>query len=161
MVRISQNRTRKSRHATVWFDRTLCTKLYGQSADSIAQHFRNSDFSALRYCPFVMGTMDDIDGRIGYAVLRKAGVDLPIIRSVSHNVGMLLTLCSKGIGACFCPENLAGAMLPQEERKKLLCFKLGDDAKYAIRFGYRKQSYQWSVISSFIEAAERSHLRKD
>ena len=27
MVRTSQNRTPKNRHATVWFDRTLCTKL--------------------------------------------------------------------------------------------------------------------------------------
>ena len=24
---ISQNRTQKNRHATVWFDQTLCTKL--------------------------------------------------------------------------------------------------------------------------------------
>ena len=140
---------------------TLFQSVYGQSANGIEQQFRNGDFSALRSCPFVMGTMDDIDGRIGYAVLRKADVDLPTIRSVSHNVGMLLALCSKGIGACFCPENLAGAMLSQEERKTLMCFKLGDDAKYAIRFGYRKQSYQWSVISSFIEAAERSYLGKD
>ena len=29
-VRISQNRTRKNRHATGWFDRTLCTKLNGE-----------------------------------------------------------------------------------------------------------------------------------
>ena len=61
----------------------LFQSIYGSSADSIAQQFRDGDFSELRSCPFVMGTMDDIDGRIGYEVLRKAGVDLPIIRSVS------------------------------------------------------------------------------
>ena len=123
----------------------LFHSIYGSSADSIAQQFRDGDFTELRSCPFVMGTMDDIDGRIGYEVLRRAGVDLPIIRSVSHNVGMLLSLCIKGIGACFCPENLVNAVLSRKERKTLMCFKLGDEAKYTIRFGYRKQPYQWSV----------------
>lgn len=139
----------------------LFHSIYGSSADSIAQQFRDGDFTELRSCPFVMGTMDDIDGRIGYEVLRRAGVDLPIIRSVSHNVGMLLSLCIKGIGACFCPENLVNAMLSRKERKTLMCFKLGDEAKYTIRFGYRKQPYQWSVISSFMEIAGESWFEKN
>lgn len=74
---------------------------------------------------------------------------------------MLLSLYIKGIGACFCPENLVNAMLSRKERKTLMCFKLGDEAKYTIRFGYRKQPYQWSVISSFMETAGESWFEKN
>ena len=132
---------------------SLFQSAYGDSAEDTANRFRKGDFAELTACPLVMGTMDDIDGRIGYDLLNKFGIVAPIIRSVSHNVGMLLSLCLQGIGACFCPENLARAVLTNEELEQLVSFPLGDEAQYTLRFGYRKQSYQWSVISAFMMIA--------
>ena len=134
----------------------LFQSVYGASAESVAKQLREGDYSKLSACPFVMGTVDDIDGRIGYALLGRAGISTPIVRAVSHNVGTLLTLCLQGIGACFCPENLAHAMLSKEAPEALMCFHLGDGAQYAIRFGYRRQSYQWSVISDFMAVARKA-----
>lgn len=134
----------------------LFQSVYGDAADSTAERFRQGDFSGLAACPFVMGTEDDIDGRIGYDVLGKAGVTAPIIRSTSHNVGTLLSLCLQGIGACFCPENLATAALPGGGSGALMRFDLGNEAQYALRFGYRKQPYQWAVISDFMDIAEKA-----
>ena len=135
---------------------SLFQSVYGPSAEDVARRFMACDFAGLRSCPLVMGTLDDIDGRIGYDLLGRAGIRAPLIRSVSHNVGMLLTLCLRGIGACFCPENLARATLSDEDFGKLLRFPLGDAATYPIRFGYRKQSCQWSVLSSFMTIASES-----
>lgn len=129
--------------------KALFQSVYGDCAESTAKQFGEGDFTKLASCPFVMGTEDDIDGRIGYDLLRKAGITAPIIRSTSHNVGMLLTLCQQGIGACFCPENLARSAMPGA----LMCFDLGNEAQYAMRFGYRKQPYQWAVISDFMDIA--------
>ena len=132
---------------------TLFQSVYGPFSQDVAHRFMAGDCTQLRSCPPVMGTLDDIDGHIGYDLLGKAGIHAPVIRSVSHNVGMLLTLCLQGIGACFCPENLARAMLSEEDWRKLLRFPLGNVATYTIRFGYRRQSYQWSVLSAFMTIA--------
>ncbi len=134
--------------------KALFQSVYGPSAESTAQQFREGNFAGLASCPLVMGTEDDIDGRIGYSLLGKAGIAEPIVRTVSHNVGTLLSLCLQGIGACFCPENLARAILPGDDPDGLMRFDLGSDAEYAIRFGYRKQPYQWAVISDFMALAE-------
>lgn len=136
--------------------KTLFQSVYGPSAEDVAHQFMAGDFAQLHSCPLVMGTPDDIDGRIGYDLLDRAGIHAPVIRSVSHNVGMLLTLCLQGIGACFCPENLARAILSEEDFGRLLRFPLGDAAKYTIRFGYRKQPYQWSVLSTFMTIASET-----
>lgn len=140
--------------------KTLFQSVYGDRAESIAKQFGEGDFTKLASCPFVMGTEDDIDGRIGHDLLRRAGIATPIIRSTSHNVGMLLTLCLQGIGACFCPENLARDMMPGGDPGALMRFDLGNEAQYAIRFGYRKQPYQWAVISDFMDIAGQVQDRR-
>ena len=134
--------------------KTLFQSVYGSSAESTAQQFREGNLARLVSCPLVIGTEDDIDGRIGYGLLGKAGISTPIVRAVSHNVGTLLSLCLQGIGACFCPENLLHAILPGDNPDALMRFDLGNEAEYTIRFGYRKQPYQWAVISDFMDIAE-------
>ena len=88
------------------------------------------------------------------SVLKRAGIRQPMVRAVSYNVGMLLSLCSRGIGACFCPENLAAAMLTADEYRNMMVFSPGDDARTCIRFGYKSRSYQWSVIEAFMKCAK-------
>ena len=75
------------------------------------------------------------------------------MKAQSANMETLLALCTKGIGICFCPESLARAVLTQEQLSQLNIYHFSDGASYHIRFGYRKESYQWKMISEFIRIA--------
>ena len=44
-------------------------------------------------------------------------------------------------------------MLDDEARRSLRVLPIGEDARYAISFGVRRQSYQWSAITDFIQVA--------
>lgn len=112
------------------------------------------DLSALRECPFVLGSAEDIAGRIGRELLRASGIS-PISRATSENVETLLALCVQGVGACFCPENLLQTALSPAQLAQLHILSLCPDASYPICFGYLKRSYQWSVISDFIHIARK------
>lgn len=75
------------------------------------------DYSALSVCPFVLGDIEDIDGRIGRDIMKRAGIDNPIVTATSHNVGMLLQLSLCGVGACVCPQIIVQNMLtPQQQQ---------------------------------------------
>ena len=115
---------------------------------------RNGDYSALRECPFVLGGIEDIDGRIGRNVLKRAGIDDPAAAAASHNVGMLLQLSLCGIGACICPQKIVQSVLTPQQADSMYIFPLGENAAYLIQFGYQAQSYQWSVIERFISCAK-------
>ncbi|MBQ9708528.1 MAG: LysR family transcriptional regulator [Firmicutes bacterium] len=133
--------------------RELLKKVCGKDYDRAVSSFEADDFSLLKDCPFVLGGMKDLDGRIGMSVLKNAGISNPHIKFSSHNLEMLLNLCRRGVGACFCPKNIAESILNEKERKGLLQFHLGEAAEYPIRFGYKERSYQWSVIEKFMECA--------
>lgn len=110
------------------------------------------DLHALRACPFVLGSAEDIGGRIGRALLRSSGFT-PLSRAASENVETLLALCVQGVGACFCPSNLLNTALPPAQLAQLHILPLCSKASYPICFGYLKRSYQWSVIAEFIRIA--------
>lgn len=112
----------------------------------------DGDLSALRNCPFVLGNSNDIAGRIGRDAIAAAGFQ-PIVKAKSDNMETILSLCVRGVGACFCPEILADAVLSPADREKLCLFRLGEEAKYPIRFGYLKSSYQWNMIEEFMRLA--------
>ena len=137
-------------------ERGFFAATYGDGADACEKRLRAGDLSPLSSCPLMLGGVEDVDGRVGRAALERAGIEQPIVRATSHNVGTLLTLCTRGVGACFCPENLMRLMLTEEQRRALLLFRLGDGARYSIRFGYHAQSYRWSVIEAFIACAARN-----
>ena len=131
-------------------------ELYGERVEECREMIRNDNFSFLKDFPFVLGHATDIGGRIARAFLRRAGIMQPTIKALSDNAETLLSLCVQGAGACFCAENLARATLTQEQMDSLLLFRLGNDAQYRIRFGYIKQSYQWSAVEAFMDEAIRN-----
>ena len=47
-----------------------------------------------------------------------------------------------------------------KDRVARMRFDLGNEAQYAIRFGYRKQPYQWAVISDFMDIAGQVQDRR-
>ena len=102
----------------------------------------------------VVQLSDDIDGRIGRDVLKRAGIDGPFVTATSHNVGMLLRLSIQGVGACVCPQIIVQNMLTQQQADSLWVFQLGEVSAPRIQFGCQAQSYQWSVIEKFISCAK-------
>ena len=116
---------------------------------------RAGDLHILRDCPFVLGPVEDIGGRMGREMLRHSGVK-PVVKATSANIETLLALCEQGVGACFSPENLVRTALSNTQVKRLHLLRFDNGASYPIRFGYLKRSYQWSVIEEFIRIAQES-----
>ena len=125
-------------------------------SDQLLERFPfDGDLTALKDCPFVLGNSNDIAGRMGRKVIAEAGFQ-PIIKAKSDNMETLLALCVRGVGACFCPEILARAVLSPAELSGLRMFRLGEQAKYPIRFGYLKSTYQWNMIDEFMRLARQT-----
>ena len=135
-------------------EKGLFAKRFTYSAEECKRHLLAGDYSALKECPFVLGGMEDIDGRISRDILRRAGVDNPIVTAVSHNVGMLLRLSLYGVGACVCPQKIVQSVLTPQQMESVWLFPLGAENVGCIQFGYQAQSYQWSVIEEFILCAK-------
>lgn len=114
-----------------------------------------ADLSLFSRCPFLMGNADDIAGRIGQNLIAQAGF-VPDVKVRSDNIETLLSMCVQGVGACFCPENLARAVLSEEEMDKMKTYRLGEQAGYPIQFGVLKSNYQWNIISEFIRISRES-----
>lgn len=130
----------------------LISNLYGENAAQIMADVHAGNLSVLDRCPVVMGNSADIAARIGLAAIREANI-LPPVKAKSDNMETLLALCLRDVGACFCPENLAHAALSDAQFEMLNLVRLGEKGKYQIRFGYLRQSYQWSILSEFINTA--------
>ena len=131
----------------------LLQQVYGNQADQVVNTASKGNLSPLQNCPFVMGDSADIAPHIGLAAIHRSNFR-PIIKVKSDNMETLLALCVRGVGGCFCPENLARAVLTPAQLSQLHVIRLGNRAKYPIRFGYLKQSYQWSILSEFIRIAK-------
>lgn len=112
--------------------------------------------AALDGFPFVLGSSEDIAGRIGRRLIEKAGIR-PKVRALSDNAGTILSLCSLGVGACFCPKNLVEATLSAEQLAKMTLIDFGSEARYPIRFGCRQNFYQWSAMAEFIRVAKEAY----
>ena len=135
-------------------EKGLFAKCYEFDAEECERRLLSGDYSALRKLPFVLGSIDDIDGRIGRDVLKRAGIDNPIVTATSHNVGMLLRLSLCGVGACVCPQMIVQSVLTPQQLSSVWVLPLGVEVASRIQFGYPEQSYQWSVIERFISCAK-------
>jgi len=135
--------------------RSLFDSLYGEQANDRIARFEGGDYSAIEGCPLVWNSINDIGGHIERALLKRAGISRPNVVATSSNAETLLALCVRGVGACFCPEILARSALTEEQLQSLLLLRLGEAAHYRICFAYQERTYQWSIIESFMETAQR------
>lgn len=136
--------------------KALLSSLYGDEADDRVRRVEEGDVAAIEDCPLVLGNVDDIGGHIERALLKRAGISRPNIMATSSNAETLLALCVRGVGACFCPEILARSALSEEQLSSLQLLRLGDAARYRIRFGFQEQTYQWSIIDAFMKVAKET-----
>jgi DNA-binding transcriptional LysR family regulator len=134
----------------------LLDNIYGSDKEKILEQVALlGHIHPLKDCPFVLMNSDNIAGRIGRNILNAAGFTADV-KVTSDNIETLLSLCIDDCGACFCPELLVRRALTPETMAKLRMIRLGEDAKYKIRFGYAKQNYQWHAIDEFINIAVKS-----
>ena len=113
------------------------------------------DLSPLQDCPFLLASTKEINGEIGYSLLRRSGVvPVPKVESYNSTVKTQLILAALGAGACFCPQNMVHATLTPQQRDRLQVFRLGEEGRCMIQIGYLKQAYPWSVITNFIRLAQ-------
>ena len=131
----------------------LMDRVYGAEKERVLEQVSQSGaLHALKECPFVLNNQTDIAGRIGRQLMAQADF-IPEVRAESNNIETLLDLCLRGGGACFCPENLVSTTLNREEIEQLHILRFGEQTRYMIRFGYRRQAHQWSMIQNFIHMA--------
>jgi len=116
---------------------------------------QEQDLSLLTGCPFVMNSQNDIAGRLGNAILKKAQI-IPKITAISDNIETLLELCVKGVGACFCPDLLLASTLTQEQQKNLIILPLESD--YPIRLAWKNQPYIKKAITAFADISLQQEL---
>ena len=110
------------------------------------------DIGFLENCPFLLNSEDDITGAWARKLFHMAGIE-PHVVMESENMGTMLSLCVKGLGAYFCPENLAKALLSPKEWDEMHRIPV-KDGEYEISFGYQENSHRWSMIGNFIEIAK-------
>ncbi len=121
---------------------------------------KTEDFSIFEHCPFLLNYATDIAGQLARYFINMGNFK-PIIKTQSDNMGMLLDLCAAGKGACISPLNLALSSLSSDQRKKMRIIRLGQSAKYKIRFGCLEQPYQWKAIRNFMGAANAALAQTD
>ena len=136
--------------------RELFESLYGDEAPDRIQRIEQGDYSALQGCPLVLGSLEDIGGRIERSVMQRAGISRPQVVATSNNSATHLALCVRGAGACLCSETLARAALTEEQFDSLLVLRSGESARYPICFGYLDKPHVWSVIQDFMDVAQEN-----
>lgn len=65
--------------------------------------------------------------------------------------------CARGVGACFCPENLARLLLAAQPHGRPETLRMPDTMAYPISFGYTKHTYPWSVLADFLRIARAQY----
>ena len=131
----------------------LADRLYGPDTDAVLEQLSQChNLSVLASCPFLLNGEEDIAGRIGRYFIGLGGFQ-PIVKAESENIETLLDLCARGVGACFCPENLAERTLSPAQLSSLNRVHFDQNSRYMIRFGWLEQPYQWNMISHFVDMA--------
>ena len=126
----------------------LLESVLGIQADEAKAYVIEKGVSVLGKCPFVLGSLDDIAGRIAYSVLRNASIK-PITVAVSENMGTMLAMAAEGIGAVFCPTDVLA--VSSEASSKLIQIPLAEHTKYTISLGIPARSEQWYAIETLKE----------
>lgn len=117
----------------------------GMPAEEAKQKVASHGIAVLGDCPFVLGTLDDIAGRIAYSVLRNAGIK-PSIVATSENMGTLLGMAQEGLGAVFCPTNILNVAFGIDD--SLIQIPLSEQTKYTISLGIPLKNEQWTAIGA-------------
>ena len=124
----------------------MLSRAMGTSPESAIDILKGEGIGALKKCPFILGSVDDISGRVAYSELRNAGIK-PHVVATSGNMPTLLSLCSEGLGAVFCPTDMLD--YSPMASPDLLRIPLSSQSSYTIELGIPSRSERWQVVDSF------------
>lgn len=133
----------------------ISEELLRRSAVDLEAHradLEQGNLSALRDCPFLLGSEADIAGHMSRRMLEASGVR-PAVRVRSDNIEILLDLCAQGEGVCFCPERLAHAALSGAQLERLRVLRFAEQWAVPIYFGYTQRVCQPRLVAEFIRIA--------
>ena len=118
----------------------LLEDVCGMPAPKALKKIEAEGLGMLKDCPFVMGTVEDISGRIAYSELRNAGIS-PHTAVSSQSMTTLLSMGSEGLGAVFCPVNMLNAASTLSSR--MVRIPLSEQARYTIHLGIPSNATAW------------------
>ena len=128
---------------------------YGLTPEQCARAVREENYAIFRDCPFVLGSRaQDISSLAAQDALRTVGAPVRV-RARSDNADTMITLCERGCGICFCSELLLRALRSEQQLESMLVLRLPRKQAGQIRFAYRKQPYQWQLLSAFLRIARQ------
>lgn len=122
------------------------------SPERVKKSVLSGQLAPLRDCPFIMNEHGGTTSRISMELFSESDF-VPVRKCEITNINTILALCLRGVGACFVPRSMLYAFLSPRDINRLECFSLPEALRYNVHFAYNKRSYQWSVISSFIQIA--------
>lgn len=130
----------------VALDPSLLERATGMPATEGVAYLQEHGLGALKDCPFLLTTVDDISGRIAQTELRRERI-APNVLVESDSILTLLSLCQAGLGAIFCPTNILEiASLPSGE---LAIVHLSESAHYDIELGRPANAEPWAPAQLF------------
>ncbi|MDO4854148.1 MAG: LysR family transcriptional regulator [Coriobacteriia bacterium] len=100
--------------------------------------------------PFVLCKPQDIAGRIARLLIKQAGFQ-PREAVLTDSTRTMLSLCTRGVGACFCPAVQAKATLSRADLRKVDSFSFSRDSRYQISFAYPKIPYLRQALKRFMD----------
>lgn len=124
----------------------VLTRATGLAPEEAVAMLSEEGIGKLKKCPFILGSVDDISGRVAYSELRNAGIK-PHVVATSGNMPTLLSLCAEGLGAVFCPTDMLDASLLVT--RDLLRIPLSSRSHYTIELGIPMRSERWQVVDVF------------
>lgn len=130
----------------------LLDKLYGErKLEVLAEVKQVGNLSPLRECPYLLLGEHDVPGNIARAEMERAGFR-PKVAAYSTNSETLVALAQRGVGGCFCTQEMIRTVLGPDTTHDLRILELGPAAQFTVSVAWKKSSHVWSVIGAFYEA---------
>ena len=124
--------------------------------DQALERIKAEGLGILQDLPVVLGTVDDISGRIGYSELKNAGIRARVV-ATSESMATLIAMAEEGLGAVFAPSNALDVSVGREQ--PLLRIPLSSQARYVISLGIPMQAPEWQALGE-LETALRAIVPK-
>lgn len=130
-------------HVVLAVSRGLLERVTGMGADAALARIEREGLGVLRECPFGLGKVDDVSGRIAYSELRNAGIRPRTVLN-SEYTSTLLAACVRGMVAVFSPDNLIDSAVA--DASELVRIPLSAQASYTIGVGTPMQAAPWHAV---------------
>lgn len=133
----------------------LLAKLYGKKANAIvAKVEMNKSLEPMHDCPFLLLGERDVPGNIARLEFERANFR-PKVNVYSTNSETLVALAQRGVGGCFCTEEMISTVLGAPEHDRMRIIQLSDRARFTVSVAWKRSEHVWSVVGAFYQALVR------